>query len=102
MPPTLQEELARINRDINNFEGQIAANAAEFQKVRSAMLTGIVSYEGIRARDKIEELTSKLNALREDREKAMSRMDEAIFENLNAKEDSAIKKEEEGMYCKGG
>jgi hypothetical protein len=64
------------------------------------MMSGIVSYEGIRARDKIDNLTTKLNTLRGDREKAITKMDEVIH---NAIKPIPIEtKDKDGLYCKGG
>lgn len=100
VPPTLQEQLALINKEISELELNIATNATEFQKVRAAMMTGIASYEGIRAKDKIDTLTAKLNSLRGDREKAVIKMDMAIHEAIKPKEEP--KEEGEGNYCKGG
>ena len=99
VPPTLQEELALINREINELELGIASSATEFRKVRAAMMTGIASYEGVRARDKIDSLTGKLNSLRDDRERAVSRMDAAIHEAIRpAKEEAPA----DTACCKGG
>lgn len=101
-PPTLQEQLTSINEEINKLELDISSCATEFQKVRLSMLTGILSYEGIQARDKIEQLTSKLGDLRKQREAAISKVDAAIFENIHKRreaEDEAkrkIKEETEG------
>ena len=85
-PPTLQDQLANINSEITKLETDIASCAADYQKVRQSMLTGIVSYGGIQARVKIEQLTEKLNSLRVQRESAMEKVDYAIFETIHKRQ----------------
>lgn len=100
-PQALQEELNVINKEITELESKISTEAAEFKKVRMAMMTGIISFEGIKAQDKIEMLTKKLNDLRAMRESALSRMDQAIQDSI-CKEQGAAVKSELGEYCKQG
>lgn len=102
-------ELEQINNEIASVEKDITTNAGEFQKIRAAMLTGIVSYEGHIAGDKLNQLTDKLNALKTKREEAMVRMDKYINDHM-VKSTIEIKKEPQDedigegntLVCKGG
>lgn len=111
-PASLQEQLNVINAQISGLERDIAAHAAEYQKVRTSMMSGIFSYEGVVARDRIDELTTQLDALRKQREAAVIRMDDAILSAMHERRvkdginEDKIKKEknddEEGRHvCKG-
>jgi hypothetical protein len=107
-PPSMQEQLYTINGEIVSLEKEISMCADEFQKVRLDMMTGIVSFEGVQARDKIDLLAERLKELRKSRKAAMQKIDDVIFKigsSLTEKEeeerkekkkkDDIVKKEEE-------
>lgn len=81
------DELQRINSAITEVEKEIANSASEFKKVRMAMLTGILSLDGLEARNKLDELTETLKSLKTKREAAMTKMDEYILLHMKEKEE---------------
>lgn len=89
-PPVIKDEktasemVETLNEQIRSTEVNIESRAEEFQKIRTAMLTGIVSCDGVQAEVLLADLTKKLADLKAARDSAISQMDEIIMKRFSS------------------
>lgn len=73
----------RLTAEIADVEKKISDKTKEFENVRQGMLTGLFSCEGVSSSKIVEDLTHRLNTLKESRAKAFAEMSSASVGNVS-------------------
>ena len=77
-PP--EEKLRELTHDIEDIEVQIRQRTAEFEKVRLDMMTGILTHEGVSAKQVTDQLIKQLDSLRTRHREALATIDRAALD----------------------
>ncbi len=98
--------VSKLDVDIMRIEQEIKKQAARFEIIRSEMMTGIVSHDGISAKHASEQLTDILSRLQKERQYAIQESDRCAIQKaieLNLKSNPpAVSLEDKYGYCKNG
>lgn len=84
MKETPESSLAALTDEIKELEEEIKRNAARFETVRSEMMTGIISHDGVSAKQVTEQLMQQLDRLRKEHSTALSNVDRWAVERSHA------------------
>ena len=79
---TCNEELKFVDAEINRIESDIKTMATEYENVRAVMIAGIVSLTGLKAKERMDDLISELNKLKEQRVTAMTEVERMVFAQM--------------------
>ena len=96
--------MATIDTDIERIELEIKKQAARFEVIRSNMMTGIVSHDGVTAKSASDHLITILSKLQQDRQRALIESDRCAIEKItNAhKNDMVTGDKDTNGYCQNG
>jgi len=98
-----EERMRQLEDQIATTETEIKEQAAQFQSARLAMLTGIVSHEGITAKELTESLMTKLAESKRKYGEALHERDTVILSQaLQSKNIDGALTEGDGKCCEGG
>ena len=79
---TPEQHLNLLNEEIKDLEDEIKKQAAKFEAVRMEMMTGIISHEGISAKQVTDQLMEMLSKLQKEHAEALNRVDRFAISRL--------------------
>ena len=98
LPPA--ERLKELTREIANLEQKINEEKDKFDLVRANMLNGVVSFEGVSAKQLTQQLLQKLSKLKDEYTLLLAQFDEAVVEKAMGRDAATVKVKSSG--CPGG
>jgi hypothetical protein len=99
---TPEERLAILTEEIKDLEDEIKKNAARFETVRAEMMTGIVSHDGVSAKQVTDQLMQHLGELRKEHAEAVAKVDKAAVARLQLSTTTVSTDIGNDNRCKGG
>ena len=79
---TPEQTAAILSEEINDLETEIKKNASKFEAVRMEMLTGIISHDGVSAKQITDQLMQQLDKLQKEHADALAKVDRAAIERM--------------------
>ena len=99
---TPEECLRLLNEEIRDLEMEIKKHAAKFETVRAEMLSGIVSHDGVSAKQVTDQLIEMLSKLKKEHSDVLARVDRAAIDRIISDGSAPVTARGDDNRCVGG